>query len=222
MYSTGVISVKVFIAVCILFLENITCRRCSNSSKQHWPLLSFYQSFAAYTFTVYPRGDIQAQSADFITAVDYKCSKHLNLASKFSRTCPLWSICQFASTGRRAPWGWLLVISLCLTGLSLDQRETNVFRSASTSPQPCHRRSLVKRCFSANVTPIAFFMSTSGLSHGLAVYRDPPADARGTNQRKKSWTKYLISPQPQTFHQKFKRTQMSETRAPSLFVLCAV
>lgn len=147
--------------------------------------------------------------------VDYKCSTHLNLVSTFSQTCPVWSICQCASTGRRAPWGWLLVISLCLTGLSLDQRETNVFRSASTSPQPCHRRSLVKRCFSANVTTIASFMSTSGLSHGLAVFRDPQADARRKNKKKR--TKYLISPQPQTFHQKFYRIQMSETWAQSLF-----
>ncbi len=120
-----------------------------------------------------------------------------------NQTCPLWSICQFASTGR-APWGRLLVISLCLTGLSLDQRETNVFRSASTSPPPCHRRSLVKRCFSANVAPIAPFMSTSSRSQRRAVFRDLPVDTQ-----KKSPTKYLISPPQQTFHQKLKRTEMS-------------
>lgn len=114
-----------------------------------------------------------------------------------SQTCPLWSICQFASTGR-APWGRLLVISLCLTGLSLDQGETNVFRSASTSP-PCHRPSLVKRCFSANVAPIAPFMSTSSCSQRRAVFRDLPVDTQ-----KKSPTKYLISPPPQTFHQKIE------------------
>lgn len=84
--------------------------------------------------------------------------KPLNLTGNMTQPFPIWSICQSASKGR-APWGWLLVISLSMTDFSSDRRETNVFHSASTFPQPCQNCSLVKHCFPENMTRIASAMS---------------------------------------------------------------
>lgn len=135
-------------------------------------MLPFYKSFTVIHMPL-------SKYSVFKTKHYRKCSKHLNLIYKLSQTYPHNG--QFVSLPiqERGHLGAdCLVISLCLTGISPDWQETNVFRSASTSPQPCHRCPLVKRCFSANVTPIASFMSTSGLSQELAVFRDPPMESQ--------------------------------------------
>lgn len=94
----------------------------------------------------------------FCNRSHHKHWKPLHLTGNMSQPFPIWSICQGASKGR-APWGWLLVISLSLTDFSPDRRETNVFYSASTFPQPCQHCSLVKHCFPENMTRIASAMS---------------------------------------------------------------